>query len=508
MQTEISTEEPSGTIKSWNDLDMGQKTQYTMRAQVDPVFFWNNEYMGGQKLWPFQKELMAKFYTLDDDGKRLFTELIIVAGMRSSKTYISGLISVYETFRLLSLPDPAAFYKLAPGSEIFVINVATSYEQAMDTVFARCKALIEYSPWFQAQDFRTTSDEFRFNEKHVVLKSIGSSSSSAVGRTVKTVVFDELAKFIDNTKRRSASKVYQTLTKSTDTFRPYNENVRVVISSPEYEGDFLMQLLEKAQNDPWPGVLPYHLRTWDMNPHLTYEILQAEEKKDPEGFKRDFGASPLREMDNFIPKELYKRILNESNRPNGFVQTYANEPPQVMIMADPNVGEYILAGDPALRMDGFGIAIGHLNNLKVIIDGTCRLRATKTEQLNPIEASDFLLSLCDTFPIGTALFDTWQFPETIQKIEDRGIPIIQNTVELKEYGRLRSLLFLNEVDLPKDEELFEELRGLVLIKNKRIDHPRVGGKDMADAVANIVWHLRGEDIDTGSKPGFNLARRF
>ena len=47
-----------------------------------------------------------------------------------------------------------------------------------------------------------------------------------------------------------------------------------------------------------------------------------------------------------------------------------------------------------------------------------------------------------------------------------------------------------------------------LIKNKRIDHPRVGGKDMADAVANIVWHLRGEEIESVAKPGFNLAKRF
>ena len=144
MQTETIPEEPTNQpveAKSWEELDFLTKTQYTLRAQNDPVFFWNNPLMGGQNLWPVQKDIMSKFYELDENSQRKYTELIIVAGMRSSKTFIAGLISTYETFRLLSLPDPAKYYQLAPGSEIFVINVATSFEQALDTVFARCKAL-------------------------------------------------------------------------------------------------------------------------------------------------------------------------------------------------------------------------------------------------------------------------------------------------------------------------------------------------------------------------------
>ena len=44
-------------------------------------------------------------------------------------------------------------------------------------------------------------------------------------------------------------------------------------------------------------------------------------------------------------------------------------------------------------------------------------------------------------------------------------------------------------DSPWSNKLKEELFGIQLIKNRKIDHRKDGTKDLCDAVAVVAWHL-------------------
>jgi len=207
-----------------------------MHANADPVYFWENEYFLNTPQWPMQKEIGRTFYwgipkdkyTVDEwlaesarirESERVhYTHLFFLAGMRSSKTYMGGNFSCYEAFQLITKQTPAEYYGLAPGSEIFIINCATSKDQARDTVFAHTAARINNSPWFYSQNYNQIQIEFRFPDINLVLRSGGSNSSGLVGKTCKSVLLDELERFLDTAGRSSGRAVFESLSRSVKTF--------------------------------------------------------------------------------------------------------------------------------------------------------------------------------------------------------------------------------------------------------------------------------------------------
>jgi len=456
------------------DLSLRERTLEVLRAVDDPVYFAESKYFLGIKLFPKQAEILRRVY------KENIRELILVAGRRSGKTVLAAVFALYEAFKLLIKPDPAAYYGLIPGRPIFIVVVAVSEEQAHDTIYATILALLQRSPFFKSQHPKIYQNEIRFPSKNVIILCGHSSSSSLVGRDVKCCVFDELARFEQTTSKRGAWNVYNSLKQSTAIFK--DEGKVICISSPMNETDIIMTLYEQAQSTP--GMLGLRYATWEFNPHIKFEDLAAEMQRDPIAFWRDFGAQPMESIAPYIPEDI---LHFDAGIPNYLRMIHDG------LTVQPEPGIYALAGDPALKHDSFGFALTRRDGDKFIVCGSLRFSPKKLGQrivtISPIEVKEFVMRVIDQIPVSVVVFDTWNYPELQQEIS-RKVRVVNHIVRKDDYDYFKELCYRNKVVMCPDPVAKQEFVRLQVINSRRVDHPKGGSKDVADAIVNSIWALR------------------
>lgn len=112
-----------------------------------------------------------------------FAEDVLVKN--SGKTIMSSFFAAYELFRLLVIGRPNTYWNMPLGSDIYIMNVATSAQQADDTIFSQIESRIDKCDWFKKWDFkkRMRSYEFITPECSIHIRSEHSNSSSLAGHT-------------------------------------------------------------------------------------------------------------------------------------------------------------------------------------------------------------------------------------------------------------------------------------------------------------------------------------
>ena len=182
-----------------------------------------------------------------------FKEFIFFAGYKSGKTTLIGVLCLYELYRLLCLEDPQAYYRQAPEQEFFITSVATSEEQAKDTIWSHIVGLRATSPWFQRYEeslaqlkdslgplFRSTGTILEYRHKSIVARVMHSRSAGLVGRTSKCVALDEIAKMEEGVGSRSANRIYSSLRSTTTPFG--DDGIVAAISNPLHAEDMICTL--------------------------------------------------------------------------------------------------------------------------------------------------------------------------------------------------------------------------------------------------------------------------
>ena len=225
-----------------------EKLQCELKASMDPVFFWNHPSMGNVKLWPAQKDLLEKFYSLDENKRRKYNELLFDAGRKGGKTTCAALIILTELMRLLLIPNPQEHYGILAGTNITLFMSAAGEKQTLRTIFPRVRQLLESSPFFMsfADSVNVTHGKIEF-PKHITLEAVGSNIRTAVGRSVKCFVAEEINSVGKDNGEISPDKLYNKLSKSTTEFIPTGEDIRVAISSRTAGYDFLSQRIAKTR---------------------------------------------------------------------------------------------------------------------------------------------------------------------------------------------------------------------------------------------------------------------
>jgi hypothetical protein len=285
----------------------GQETpEGPSRGTVDPVTFATDPYFCGLSLdrFPLQSHVLEEFFSPQKDHD----ELICVCGMRSGKGVLASVISWYQAYVLLQLDDPQSYYGLASGQEIRIINMAISEDQARRNVFRHILDRYETGgPWFRQPDVvlgEPKTLEIRL-AKNITIVCGHSRATSKLGGTYILAVLDELARMKDTEGRDNAHEIYTKMRASTRSFG--SRGRLVVITSPEWEGDEAMQLLELAGEVDEEGhrrhsrMLPVHLPTWEANLNITREMLADDERRNPTAFWRDFGARPPTAVEAYYP---------------------------------------------------------------------------------------------------------------------------------------------------------------------------------------------------------------
>jgi hypothetical protein len=428
-----------------------------------------------------QATILREFYRPD----KQYSHLVLVCGMRSGKTQLGAMATSYELFKLIMLGDPQKHYGLPPGQPIFILHVANSRDQAFDTIYAQTAGLLGQSDWFADHGLEEKHMEFVFPQYHLHLRCDHSNSASLAGRTAKAVVLDETARFKDNQGKFSGEAVYYTVSRAVKTFGL--EGKVFSVSSPIYEDDFQMRLYRQGKK--LDNFLTYQLPTWEMNPRITRKLLDAEFKLNPETAWRDYGAKPPAAIEAFFRDRVSVGMAFDENLP----QLIYNDRVILEAMPERNTN-YYLAGDPAVKNDAFGLAMVHSFGDMVITDFTHRFMQTEEEpEINAEKVKSFILDIANRFPIRSFLIDTWQYPETIQAINSAGIFVKQHTVKKQEYDCLKERIYTGKIKIPVNEKLKDELLQLEMVHGIRVDHPRNGSKDMADALANAVFECVGEE---------------
>jgi len=449
-----------------------------MKAFGDPVYFC--EELLKFPLFPMQAKVLREFY----DPQKRYNELVMIVGRRGTKTQLASCISCYEAFKLICLRDPAKYYHLARGQEIFIVNVASSKEQARDTVFAAVASKIEGSEWFQSQNYTPRYNEFYFHESKVFLRSDHSNSASLVGRTVKCGVLDELARFKDKSQKSSAREVYTAVKYSTETFG--REGITVTITSPILVNDFAMQIYYKSQDVHInTGMLGYKMPTWEMNPNITRESLQSEYDKNPEMAERDFGANPSFAIEHYFkePERIVDPSIMSTHR-HPIIGDYPSP-----VFQGKSGYTYVLAGDPSLKNDAFGLVLGHLEKDKIVLDLLHRFKPSSGRELSSEYIKRFIMLLVRRFKVRLFLTDVWHYVSINQELEKKGVKVERHIVKKKDYDFLKELIYTRRIEYYNHPIFIEELQNLELVRD-RVDHPRDGSKDISDAAANCCYGLK------------------
>lgn len=448
------------------------------KALVDPVVFAEDPFFLGLNLYDKQKEVMRQFYAGNPNGTP-YRELVMMLGRQSGKTFLTSIFALYEAFMLLILEDPAVHYDLAPGSKIFILCVAVSETQARDTIYSQITAKITRSPFFKRMNPKIYSLEIRFERKGIYIFCGTSSSASMVGRTVKLLIIDEIAKFEESSSKRGAWNVYNSLARSTVLFG--NAGKRIIISSPMHSDDVIVQLIERTKM--YDDMLGLVYPTWEFNPKISFDSpeMQRELAKDPISFWTDYGVRPLSITEFYFGN---RDILRVEETKTNLLDVYFSK----ATMAVPPY-MYVLAGDPALKHDAFGLGIGHVELDEYHIDGLWALKSLVGSELDPLQVTDHILGIIDTFKPLITVFDTWAFPEMQERIRRKGVPVLQNIVVKDNYDKVKELFYQRHLHVCNYPFVIDELKNLRLIRGKKVDHPKGGSKDVADALANVIWGL-------------------
>lgn len=166
--------------------------------------------------------------------------------------------------------------------------------------------------------------------------------------------------------------------------------------------------------------------------------------------------------------------------------------------------------------DALGLAMGHVPEMVkvegeskpyIVIDYLLRLHAPSGREIFIGDVRRIIYSLRDDlgFKITRVTMDGFQSTETRQQLERRRIETETVSVDKQTlpYEDLREAIYENRIDFPPylirlrpddmefTEILIKELTELV-DNGKKVDHPENGSKDVADAVAGVVYSLMGD----------------
>jgi len=422
----------------------------------------------------------------------------------SGKTYVGAIIGLYEFYKLIEMnhPTPQEHWNLDPATPIYIVNCAKSEAQAKATVFAYVRGLIFDSPYFmyliESDKIAVRHNEFEYTDKRLFLRSEHSASGSLAGKSSKCVIFDELSKmdFTGNVgSETSASEVYSIVSKATGRFG--KDGKIVSISSPMSTDDFFWRLMEKAEKRGESlRMMSLHKASWEivdpkLRPDLMYDssYMRAEKEKDYDKFMRDYGAQPVGRLAAFFP-DIKAIQACETNNPMPI--RFTADGPVLEEWFKPKGCTYIIAGDPALKHDAFGLAMGHQENKNIMVDFAIKLEVIPPAlEIDARQVKNFIMSILDKgFIVTKFITDIKSYPELFQDLQKRGVMVEQSFVKKETYDYLKERISLKEIFWPKNPDLFEELSRLEVISQRRVDHPKYGSKDISDALANVAAFIK------------------
>jgi intein/homing endonuclease len=503
----------------------------------------------------------------------------VANGLTNHNTHISSCIAAYETYKLISKGNPQKFYGLPDGEVIQLISVATDRDQA-GILYRKVSAHFKNTQFFRSYRSNETQTNSRFqtpvdiqeygrwdsnNGAHsslnVTFRSCVAKGLRGAGNIV--VILDEVAHFTD-AGQSSAEEVYNAVSPSLSTFSPKDPDDKlkalgevearmILISSPMGKQGQFYELFQVAMRggEAAKNMLAIQAPTWEVNPTVPAVEFEKNYAKDPNTFRTEYGG------------EFTDRTLGWIEV-SGDLIACVDPTLKKKVRGLPRVGHF-MGIDFAMAKDGTGIAIGHVEGEKVVLDYIEERRAgigrhVNDERLDFDELADWVKELSGLFLIEEGIFDQWAGPIFEQALHKRGLTQIQmknfTTPEKSAiFQNFKDLMYeerlalyddrppdekhinlaeaLEEQEQPADEDEMEErrilpasisyLKELMQLQATRksksiieVEAPNIKGKhdDRSDALVRMVWlatkRLGNANYIAGaaSKVGQKLPHRY
>jgi hypothetical protein len=183
--------------------------------------------------------------------------------------------------------------------------------------------------------------------------------------------------------------------------------------------------------------------------------------------------------------------------------------------------------DPSLSGDSTGLAMGHIEKWvevvrrgpdgeeysdlapHIVIDLMLRVNPPSGEQIFLPDVRRMVYELIDHgFNLQGFSCDSYQSAEMIQQMKNRGVnsEVLSVDRTMDAYDALKSAIYEGRIEFYRYEPFFSELRALEYDRVRgKVDHPVAGTKDVADAVAGVVYGLiKGVKANALVMPDFDI----
>ena len=488
------------------------------------TFIDSDEFLGLKNyVWPEVKRQIVEFY------RGGYREAVFDEAIGAGKSWKASIIATYEAYRMLCLKNPQKEFHLAPRSRIAFMNMSLNADNAKDIVFGNISARIDDSAWFREHAPRDPKIKsvIRFLNKNIYIVPGNSKETFPSGYNIFAAILDEAAWYKEKDNESSAQKIYNAMDRRIRSrFKEFGK--LVVISSPCYTDDFIERKMAEAKKDDsiyavrsalWdvkPGfdlspaaTFPVTTQTDDGPKEIRIPVLFVKDyQKNPEMFLRDFAAIPSLTLEPYLKDQTsiddafkIERIKNIWKQ--GYLLNDAGDDYGTPCFIHVDLG---------LSKDACGIAMVTKYRNLVIAPLLARIQGSKkhNREVDFSEVRDLIMRLkAKGFNIKKISFDGWQSVDSIQQLRKRfpaytdangkreeTVEVLSIDRSLAPYDTLKGLLMDRRLRLPAFEILAKELRRLELIKGVKVDHPRNGSKDVADALAGACFWAAGNEINS------------
>jgi len=532
-------------------IDMLDGEEFDEKPVDLKTFVRSPEYLGLPELSDYQYTLIEKSSQIYKDStliklfgeeegrirfKQTANEVVAQLGKGSGKDYCSTIAVAYIVYLLLCLKDPATYYGKPPGDSIDIINIAINSQQASNVFFKGFKTRIEKSPWFAGR-YTDKAAEVKF-DKAITVHSGHSEREAWEGYNVIVVILDEISGFaIENTtghdQAKTGAAIYDMYRASVDSRFPDFGKV-ILLSFPRYKNDYIQQRYNAVVADVETVVRDHRFKMdedlpdgtvgnefeiqWEEDHILSYKIPRVYALKRPtwevnpvrkiDDFKVAFFTNPMDALSRFacMPPDAVdaffksrEKVEKAFNKAHLAVDNFGRL--EEWFIPDPDK-EYFIHVDLAQKHDHCAVAMAHVNkwvNIKVTdtysqpapiveIDAVRFWTPTKDKSVDFTEVKDYILSLKTRgFKIRVCTFDRWNSHDMMQQLKQYGINTEILSVAKKHYDDMAMVVAEERVIGPHIPLLIDELCQLRIMRDK-VDHPRKGSKDLADAVCGSIYN--------------------
>lgn len=488
----------------------------------------------------YKKDTLVNLYG-EKEGQRRFretcNEIIFQLGKGSGKDFTSTIAVAYICYLLLCLKDPAAYYGKPGGDSIDILNIAVNAQQAQRVFFENFAIRIERAPWF-AGKFEKKSGHFAF-DKNINVYSGHSEREAWEGYNVIYVVLDEISAFaLDSTSGHQSAKTAQSvydMYRASVTSRFPEFGKLVLLSFPRFKDDFIQQryndvIAEKTTEirsqvlklDPSlpDGVEGNEFTVeWEVDHIISYKftkvyaLKRASWEVHPErvltDYTRDFFENYVDALSRFacMPPESIDAFFKDKQKIEAALHASNGVDNDTGVFNDwftpDQTKTYYIHVDLAKKHDHCAVAMAHVDRWEqkeigggltepapvIRVDAVRWWTPTPGNNVDFADVRDYIVSLRQRgFNIRLVTFDRWRSDDMIDFLNGIGIRAELLSVDIYHYTDMAMVVQERRLSAPQIPLLQTELLRLRIMPNGKIDHPRTGSKDLADATCGAIFN--------------------